>query len=41
MVVAVVVVGKKGKSLEQHPPNPTPNSLVQPLLPNLVTTRLT
>jgi hypothetical protein len=33
LAIAVFVVGEKGKKLEPHPPNPTPNSLVQPLLP--------
>lgn len=32
LVVAVFLVKSKGKSMEPHPPNPTPNSLVQPLL---------
>jgi hypothetical protein len=33
LAIAVFLVGAKGKRLEPHPPNPTPNSLVQPLLP--------
>ena len=33
LVAAVFLVKSKGKSMEPHPPNPTPNSLVQPLMP--------
>jgi hypothetical protein len=33
LIAAVFLVGQKGKSMEPHPPNPTPNSMVQPLLP--------
>lgn len=40
LVAAVFVVGHKGKGLEPHPPNPTPNSLVQPLLPDAGAPRL-
>jgi hypothetical protein len=36
---AVFLIGGHGKSMEQHPPNPTPNSLVQPLLPEAPTAR--
>jgi hypothetical protein len=28
---AVFLIGGHGKTMEQHPPNPTPNSLVVPL----------
>jgi hypothetical protein len=34
LVAAVFLVNSKGKSMAPHPPNPTPNSLVQPLLPS-------
>jgi hypothetical protein len=40
MVVAVFLVGQKGKSLAPHPPNPKPNSQVQPLLPSPGAVRL-
>ncbi len=40
LAAAVFVVKSKGKSMEPHPPNPTPNSLVQPLLPSAAVTRL-
>jgi uncharacterized membrane protein len=33
LVLAVFLVHQKGKSMEPHPSNPTPNSLVQPMLP--------
>jgi hypothetical protein len=32
LIAAVFLVGEKGKSMEPHPPNPTPNSMVQPAL---------
>ncbi len=40
LVAAVFLVGGKGKSMEPHPPNPTPNSLMHPLLPEVGAPRL-
>jgi hypothetical protein len=40
LVAAVFLVGQRGKRMEPHPPNPTPNSLVQPLLPSPGAARL-
>jgi hypothetical protein len=33
LAIAVFVVGDHGKKMVPHGPNPTPNSLVQPLVP--------
>jgi hypothetical protein len=33
LIAAVFLINSKGKTMEPHPANPTPNSLVQPLLP--------
>jgi len=40
LIAAVFLVNSKGKTMAPHPPNPTPNSLVQPLLPSAKTPRL-
>jgi hypothetical protein len=34
LAAGVFLLSRKSKSLEPHPPNPTPNSLAQPLLPD-------
>lgn len=35
LVAAVVLIGHRGRKMEPHAPNPTPNSLAQPLLPSM------
>jgi hypothetical protein len=40
LIAAVFLVKGKGKAMDPHPPNPTPNSLVQPLLPRPGTSQL-
>lgn len=33
LVASVLLVGRDGRKLSPHPPNPQPNSLIQPLQP--------
>lgn len=35
LAITVFVLGDHGKKMLPHGPNPTPNSLVQPIVPNL------